>query len=124
MKILIVDDEVKIANVLSERFRLRGIDAIPVYDGKSALDLVKKDSFDGIVLDLRLPDIDGKEVLKQIRKEFQHIDVVILSGHANDQEFKKCMQMGAIVCFHKPANIQEIAEVFLKSGKVSDEHNK
>lgn len=117
MKILVVDDEVKIANVLSERLILRGLDALPVYDGKSALDLVKKDSFDGIVLDLRLPDIDGKEVLKQIREESKKTRVVILSGHANEQDFRACMEMGAVGCFHKPANIQEIAEVFLKTGK-------
>ena len=121
MKILIVDDEIKIANVLSERFRLRGIDAIPVYDGRSALETLKKDYFDGMILDLRLPDIDGMEILRQTRQSFPKIKVVMLSGHANDQDFKNCMEMGAIHCFHKPADIKRIAEAFSKNGQIGDE---
>jgi CheY-like chemotaxis protein len=113
MKILIVDDEIKIANILSERLRLRGIGALPVYDGTSALKMVQKDSFDGMLLDLRLPDIDGIEVLRHTKSAFPHIKVVILSGHANAQDFETCRQLGATACFRKPANIQKIIEVFL-----------
>ena len=121
MKILVVDDEVKIADILSERFRLRGVDAVPVYNGKSALEAINREPFDGIVLDLRLPDINGMEVLRQVMDDFPNIKVIILSGHGTDKDFKNCLKMGAIQCFHKPANIQKLSEAFSKNWKIRDE---
>lgn len=121
MKILVVDDEKKIANALAERLGLRGFDATPVYDGTSALSLLGKDDFDGIILDLRLPDIDGIEVLRQTKGKFPNIGIVILSGHGNEQDFKTCLELGAIACFHKPANILKLTEALAQAEVKSDE---
>lgn len=110
MKILVVDDEKKIADTLAERLGLRGFDATAVYDGASALSRLGRDNFDGIILDLRLPDIDGIEVLRKTKEEFPDMRVVILSGHGNEQDFKICLELGAIACFHKPAKIFRLAE--------------
>jgi len=110
MKILVVDDEEKFARALAERLTLRGFDATPVFDGTSALAQLPVESIDGMVLDLRLPDMDGIQVLQQIREKWSKITVVVLSGHATRQDFQRCLQMGAAACFHKPAKISEIAE--------------
>jgi DNA-binding response OmpR family regulator len=112
MKILVVDDEKKIANVLAERLRLRGFQSIPVYDAASAFSALKRSLFDGIILDLRLPDIDGIEVLRCVKRAYPEIIVVILSGHGNDRDFETCMALGATACFHKPAKILELIEAF------------
>ena len=109
MKILVVDDEKKIADVMSERLGLRGFDATPVYDGKSALSHVKEDTYDGMILDLRLPDIDGIEVLRQTMKIYPRMTVVIVSGHGSEQDFNTCLELGAVACFHKPVKIAAIA---------------
>lgn len=109
MKILVVDDEKKIADVMSERLGLRGFDATPVYDGKSALSQVREDTYDGMILDLRLPDIDGVEVLRQTMKASPGMTVVIVSGHGSEQDFKTCLELGAVACFHKPVKIADIA---------------
>jgi DNA-binding response OmpR family regulator len=108
MKILVVDDEKKIANVLSDRLVLRGFDAAPVYDAESALSQLRQNTFDGVILDLRLPDIDGVEVLRKVVEDFPGTRVVIVSGHANEEEFKACLDIGAFACFHKPVNIDTI----------------
>jgi DNA-binding response OmpR family regulator len=108
MKILVVDDEKKIADVLAQRLVLRGFDATPAYDGGTALSLLGKSRFESMILDLRLPDIDGIEVLRKTLEAFPHMRVVILSGHANDQDFKTCLELGAIACFHKPGKISEL----------------
>jgi len=121
MKILVVDDEKKIANALAERLGLRGFDATPVYDGTSALSLLGKDTFDGIILDLRLPDIDGIEVLRQTKGIFPNIGLFILCGHGNEQDFKTCLELGAIACFHKPANILKLTEALAQAEVKSDE---
>ena len=115
MKILVVDDEKKIADALAQRLGLRGFDAEPVYDGTSALSQLRQDAFDGIILDLRLPDMDGIEILKRTKGAFPEVRVVILSGHGNEQDFKQCLELGAVACFHKPANILEIIEALVGS---------
>ena len=115
MKILVVDDEKKIANVLADRLGLRGFEAVAVYNGSSALLRLKKETFDAAILDLRLPDMDGKDVLRNIAEDFPGIRVVIVSGHANEHEFQTCLEMGAIACFHKPVNIVTIIKAFERS---------
>ena len=111
MKILVVDDEKKIADVLAERLRLRGFETLSVYDGTAALARLDSENFDGVVLDLRLPDIDGIEVLRQARMAYPNVAIVILSGHATKQDFKACTALGAIACFQKPAQIDKLTEV-------------
>jgi len=118
---MIVDDEKKIADAMTERLRIRGFDAAAVYSGRSALQLLRKETFDGIVLDLRLPDIDGIEVLKRTMKEYPKMKVVILSGHGTDQEFQRCLELGAKACFHKPANLSKITNVFYEGYMKDDE---
>ncbi|MBI4775571.1 MAG: response regulator [Deltaproteobacteria bacterium] len=115
MKILVVDDEKKIADALAERLRLRSFEAEPVYDGTSALSSLRTDSFDGVILDLRLPDIDGIDILRQTKAAKPEIRVVILSGHGNEQDFKTCLGLGAVACFQKPANIQKLIEALVES---------
>lgn len=113
MKILVVDDEKKIADVLAERLTIRGFDAAPVYDGNSALERLKSENnIEAMILDLRLPDIDGIEVLRQTRQSYPRIKVAILSGHASDLDFRTCLDLGAVACFQKPADISEIIKIF------------
>ncbi len=112
MKILIVDDETKIANVLSERMEIRGFETTPVYTGEDALGMLQKDTFSGMILDLRLPGIDGIEVLRRAREDFPDLKIIILSGHASDYDFQTCLDLGAVACFQKPANISEIVKSF------------
>ncbi len=111
MKILVVDDENKIADVLAERLGLRGFDATPVYDGISALTRLQDETFDGVVLDLRLPDIHGIEILRLIKERSPGLKIVILSGHGTEQDFKACLKLGAVACFRKPAKISKLVEV-------------
>lgn len=112
MNVLVVDDETKIADVLTERLRLRGFEATPVYDATSAISMLKKHAYEGIILDLRLPDMDGTEVLKHVKSVYPGIRVVILSGHANEDDFQTCLELGASKCFHKPGDIHKLIQVF------------
>lgn len=123
MKTLVVDDEKKIADVLVERLALRGFDATPVYDGRTALSLLRRDSYDSMILDLRLPDIDGIEVLKKALELFPHMRVVILSGHANEQDFETCLELGAMACFNKPGKISDLeAALTQRPGKRNESY--
>lgn len=119
MKILVVDDETKIADVLAERLSIRGFDATPVYDGNSALEQFQSQPPDGMILDLRLPDIDGIEVLRKTKKHYPDTIVIILSGHASEQDFETCRDLGALACFQKPASIADIIQTFENKTKES-----
>ena len=121
MEILVVDDEKKIADVLAQRLVLRGFDATPVYDGKTALSLLRRGSFDGMILDLRLPDIDGIDVLRKTLEAYSQMRIVILSGHGNEQDFEKCLELGAIACFNKPGKISEIEAALTQRPEERDE---
>jgi DNA-binding response OmpR family regulator len=123
MKILVVDDEKKIADVLAQRLELRGFEATPVYDGKTALSLLERGGFDSMILDLRLPDIDGTDVLRKSLETFPKMKVVILSGHGNEQDFEKCLKFGAIACFNKPGKISEIEAALTQRFEEKDESN-
>ena len=121
MKILVVDDETKIADILAQRLVLRGFEAIPVYDGRTALSMLRRDRFDSMILDLRLPDIDGIEVLRKTLEDFPHMRVVILSGHANEQDFEACLELGAMACFNKPGKISELEAALTQRSEKRDE---
>lgn len=109
-RILVVDDEVKIADRLSERLRLRGFETFALYDGQSALDFLDQNSIDNMILDLRLPDIDGIDVLRHTRKAFPSIRVIILSGHGTEADFSECLALGAHVCLQKPAKMEALMD--------------
>lgn len=108
MKILVVDDEERFADRLIERLKLRGFDALAAYDGTSALSRLREERFEKMILDLRLPDIGGDQVLERALDLSPDIHVVILSGHGSQEDFERCMALGARACLQKPAKIQQV----------------
>lgn len=110
MKILIVDDEERFADRLAERLKMRGFDPVTVYDGASALSVLNTQRFERMILDLRLPDIDGVEVLQQTAANFPGLHIVVLSGHASARDFSVCLANGAKACLQKPARMQHLLD--------------
>jgi len=110
-KVLLVDDEREFVQTLSERLQIRDVDAAIAYDGESALHLIKKDEPDVMILDLKMPGIDGIEVLQRVKKTNPNIEVIILTGHGGEADRETCMEMGAFAYLQKPLNINEFSEV-------------
>jgi len=109
-KVLLVDDEREFAQTLSERLMMRDMGSAVVYDGESALNLVSEDEPEVMVLDLKMPGIDGIEVLRRVKKEHPNIEVVILTGHGSDKDREICMALGAFAYLHKPVDIDVLSE--------------
>ena len=84
IKILLIDDEVQFVDTLKDRLFLRGFDAAVAYNGEDGLKKVKANPPDVIVLDLRMPGIDGFEVLRAVKKTNPEVQVIILTGHGGD----------------------------------------
>ena len=114
-KVLLVDDEREFVQTLSERLQLRDMGSAIAYDGKSALEIIKEDDPEVIIIDLKMPDVDGIEVLKKVKKQRPEIEVIVLTGHGSDSDKKKCMELGAFDYLQKPVDIDHLGEVLKKA---------
>ena len=110
--VLIIDDEVRFATMLSKRLSLRGYTCDVVYDGESGLALLARQGFNLVILDLRLPGLSGEEVLEQIKKIQPDLPVIILTGHGNDKERETCMRLKAHAFLNKPVDLVELVCIF------------
>ena len=108
-KILLVDDEREFVQTLSERLEMRDLGSAVAYDGESALEVVKEDEPEVMILDLRMPGIDGIEVLRQVKNSRPEIEVIILTGHGSEEDRKTCMQLGAFDYLQKPVDIEALS---------------
>lgn len=104
-KILLVDDEKEFVHTLSERLETRNLQSSIVYDGEQALESVKRDEPDVMVLDLKMPGIDGLEVLRRVKQEHPRVEVIILTGHGSEREQTLAEELGAFAYLHKPIDI-------------------
>ena len=116
--LLIVDDEQRFADMLAKRLSLRGCHCDVCYNGQQALDRVRQKNFFLILLDLRLPDIYGIEVLERIKLISAMTPVVILTAHGAEEDRQACMQHGAYAFWHKPLVIDELMSILARIGEM------
>jgi len=109
-KVLLVDDEREFVQTLSERLMMRDMGSAVVYDGESALNLVREDEPEVMILDLKMPGIDGIEVLRRVKGEHPEVEVIILTGHGSEQDRETCMDLGAFAYLHKPVDIDVLSQ--------------
>ena len=110
MQILVVDDEVEFASTLVERLALRGIEARSANRGEEALEIVAAHTPDVVVLDLKMPDLSGLEVLSRIKAIDPAIQVIMLTGHGSSAAGIDGMERGAFDYVMKPVALDELLE--------------
>lgn len=110
-KILIVDDEQGIRSVLSDVLEDENFEVVAVSQGKECLSFLEKDYCDLVVLDVWLPDINGIDLLKEIKKLLPNLPVIIISGHANIDSAAKAVELGAYDFLEKPLAIEKMINV-------------
>lgn len=106
---LLVDDEREYVMTLSERLDVRDIPSDVAYDGKQALTFVNTDVPDVMVLDLKMPGMDGMEVLRQTKQEHPDVEVIIVTGHGSDEDERLARELGAFDFLKKPVDINVLA---------------
>jgi DNA-binding NtrC family response regulator len=109
INVLIVDDEVALANTLAQRLQLRNLKVGTAYDGEQALSKLAVDKPDVVVLDLRMPGMHGMDVLREIKKTCPDIQVIILTGHGTDKDEEEAKRLGGFDFLKKPADIEMLA---------------
>jgi DNA-binding response OmpR family regulator len=110
MKVLLVDDEEEFVKALAERLKMRDLRSDTVLDGEEALSYVEDQEPDVMVLDLRMPGIDGMQVLRQVRKVYPNIQVIILTGHGTEKDEEEAKRLGAFDYLEKPVNLDVLVK--------------
>ncbi len=106
--VLIVDDEADFLNILVKRLTKRGITVFRAENGMDALELLEKEAIDVVVLDVRMPGMDGIQTLGAIKEKDAGIEVIMLTGHANIEVAVRGMELGAFDYLMKPMNMDEL----------------
>ncbi len=116
-KVLLVDDEREFVQTLSERLIMRDMGPAVAYDGESALNLITEDEPDVMIVDLKMPGIDGIEVLRKVKENRPEIEVIILTGHGHEEDRELCMKLGAFAYLQKPLDINELSDIIKKANE-------
>jgi DNA-binding NtrC family response regulator len=109
-RILIVDDEERFRLTLAKLLKVRELDVTTLGSGPEALEALKQEPYDVIVLDVRMPGMDGIETLAEIKKLNPNIEVIILTGHASVDAAVDIMKLGGYDYLLKPSSVEELIE--------------
>ncbi|HEX9887660.1 MAG TPA: response regulator [Longimicrobiales bacterium] len=108
IKVLLVDDEEDYVRTMAARMEMRDVLSRVALSGEEALHMVRDDAPDVMVLDLRMPGIDGMDVLERVRKEHPHVQVIILTGHGSEAEEEQARRLGAFDYLQKPTDTNRL----------------
>ena len=114
-KVLLVDDEQEFVQTLSDRLNTRNYGSYPVFDGEQALGILDDETPDVMVLDLKMPNISGVDVLRKTKESKPEIEIIILTGHGSDKDKETCMDLGAYAYLQKPVDIKHLSEIIDKA---------
>ena len=116
-KVLLVDDEREFAQTLSERLQMRDMGSAVVFDGEQALNIVAEDEPEVMVLDLKMPGLDGLEVLRRVKTEHPDVEVIVLTGHGSKEIEETCLKIGACAYLEKPVDIETLTRTMKEAYK-------
>lgn len=114
-KVLLVDDEEEFVETLAERMRTRGMEVATSNTGADALERVDAEDFDVVVLDLKMPGIDGIEALERIKRRRPDIQVVLLTGYATVEKGVEAIKLGALEFLEKPVDLASLTDAIHKA---------
>jgi DNA-binding response OmpR family regulator len=110
-RVLIVDDEEELVSALAERLELRGYQARGVTSGAAALEALETRGWDVVVVDIRMPGIDGFELARRVRTEHPDCAVVLLTGRTSAEDAEAAESVGAFEYLVKPVPIEVLEGV-------------
>ncbi len=123
-KILVIDDDVSISETLELYLTEEGYDVVTANTGTEGLNQFVKNSPDVVILDIRLPDIDGFTVLEDLREENENVKVIMITAHHDMDSTIKAMKGGAFDYIHKPVNVDELDMAIQKALKTYEMEKK
>jgi len=120
-KVLVVDDEKDFVEMLSLRLKEVGEKVTPAYSGKECLETLENREIDVVILDIKMPGMDGIETLREINKRFPLVEVIMLTGHGTIETAVEGMKLGAFDYLLKPADFDDLIAKLGGAKKRKDE---
>lgn len=108
INLLLVDDELDFRSTLQKRLIKRELNVDGVGSGEEALEVLGKVSYDVVILDVKMQEMDGIQVLRKIKKQYPLIEVIMLTGHAEIEIAMQGMELGAFDYLMKPMDIDDL----------------
>jgi DNA-binding NtrC family response regulator len=121
LRVLFVDDEEDFVRTMAERMEMREVGSDVALDGEQALEMLRDEVPDVMVLDLRMPGINGMEVLRRVRRMYPQLQVIIMTGHGSDKDEAEARRLGAFDYLRKPVNINDLMEIVRRAGRSDGE---
>ena len=106
--VLLVDDEVPFVETMTKRLSKRQLKVLPAYSGREALEKLAENAVDVVILDVKMPGMDGIQALREIKKIHPLVEVIMLTGHATVETAVEGMRLGAFDYLMKPCEIEEL----------------
>lgn len=106
MRVLLIDDEKELVTTLSERLELRGIANDWATSGEQGLALLRDNTYDWVLVDLKMPGLGGCETIRAIRREQPSVRIILLTGHSAPEELNQALRVGADRFLVKPVDIE------------------
>ncbi len=110
IRLLLVDDEKEYVNVLSKRMSRRNIDVVPAHSGTEAIRVLREGRFDAAILDLKMEDMDGIDVLRIFKKMDPSLPVIMLTGHGSERAAREGVELGAFDYLMKPCDFDILVQ--------------
>ena len=112
--ILVVDDEENAREGLSKILSKEGYSVDMAANGKEAIEILRRQSFDLVITDMRMPLMDGFEVLREIKKMNENIGVIMITAYGEVESYLEAINMGAFEYINKPVRVNELKRVITK----------
>ncbi len=110
LKLLLIDDEKGFVEVMSKRLSKRNIEVRKAFSGTEGIQALRGEDFDVAVLDLKMEDMDGLEVLKIFKTMVPQMPVIMLTGHGSEEAARKGIRLGAFDYLTKPCELEELVQ--------------
>jgi len=114
-RVLVVDDELDFLETIVKLLSKRNLKVMGAESGEKALELLENEPFDVVVLDIRMPGMDGIETLREIKKRKPSTEVIMLTGHGSIESGLQGLQLGAYDYVMKPAELEDLVERIRKA---------
>ena len=116
-KVLLVDDEEEFLEIMAERMRARDMEVTTSKSATEALSLIETESYDAVIMDFMMPEMDGIQALKAIKAKKPEMQIILLTGQATVAKGVEAMKAGAVDFVEKPADLDALSE------KIKEAHN-
>jgi DNA-binding NtrC family response regulator len=117
LRVLLVDDEVEFLEPMAARLRRRQIACATAQNSQEALETLGREGFDCAVVDVKMPGMDGLDLLRRMRRDYPGVAVVLLTGHASVELGVQGLELGAFEYLMKPVDLDELLDTVRRSAQ-------